>query len=148
MRSRTTRGSSHVGWCPCAASPRCGRRYPGHSVTQQKPIGSKPIPGRKAHDRSRISLHRRWANVRSAHYGEVWDFFPGQLPRKPSRSRYYRDHLYHHASPLGFIRYRDIFNNRYRMGFCLKWTPTEDDASGGRFLFDGDERYNYTQPEK
>jgi hypothetical protein len=48
---------------------------------------------------------------------------------------------------LGFIRYRDIFGNRYRMGFCLKWTTT-DNPSDGRFLFDGDEGYNYTLLEK
>ena len=50
----------------CQEAAPCG----GHSlvriahattgdVAQQKPIGSKPIPGRKAHDRSGISSARR-----------------------------------------------------------------------------------------
>jgi hypothetical protein len=44
---------------------------------------------------------------------------------------------------IGFIRFRDIFDNRHLTGFCLRF-----DKRDGRFFFNGDERYNYTYEEK
>jgi hypothetical protein len=43
---------------------------------------------------------------------------------------------------IGFVRFRDIFDRRHITGFCLRFNKRD-----GRFLFDGDERYNYTRPE-
>jgi hypothetical protein len=43
---------------------------------------------------------------------------------------------------MGFVRFRDIFDKRHITGFCLKFNKAEN-----RFLFDGDERYNYTRNE-
>jgi hypothetical protein len=48
---------------------------------------------------------------------------------------------------LGFIRYRDIGNKKYRTGFCLKWSVPDDGQGSFPFLFEGDERYNYTTEE-
>jgi hypothetical protein len=47
---------------------------------------------------------------------------------------------------MGFVRYRDILNRRYRMGFWLKW-HSGGHGSSGKFLFEGDEDYNYTKQE-
>jgi hypothetical protein len=44
---------------------------------------------------------------------------------------------------IGFVRFRDIFDQRHITGFCLRF-----DKRGGQFLFDGDERYNYTHREQ
>ena len=48
---------------------------------------------------------------------------------------------------LGFVRYRDIFNNKYQTGFCLKWTVPEGRLGSFPFLFEGEDGYNYTEKE-
>jgi hypothetical protein len=43
---------------------------------------------------------------------------------------------------IGFVRFRDIFDRRHITGFCLRFNKADN-----RFLFEGDERYNYTRQE-
>jgi len=43
---------------------------------------------------------------------------------------------------IGYIRYADIFADRYITGFCAVFDPI-----GMRFVLRGDERYNYTRKE-
>lgn len=43
---------------------------------------------------------------------------------------------------LGYVRYRDIFNVCYLLGFCAVY-----DFVGARFVLMGDERYNYVRQE-
>ncbi len=43
---------------------------------------------------------------------------------------------------IGFVRFRDIFDQHHITGFCLRFNKRD-----ARFLFDGDERYNYTRKE-
>jgi hypothetical protein len=44
---------------------------------------------------------------------------------------------------LGYVRYLDIFGNRYITGFCAIFDPIR-----GRFILRGDERYNYAYMEQ
>jgi hypothetical protein len=43
---------------------------------------------------------------------------------------------------MGFVRYRDIFGNRYRSGFCFMLLTAHR-----RFIVAGDDRYNYCRRE-
>jgi hypothetical protein len=43
---------------------------------------------------------------------------------------------------IGFVTFRDIFDKKYVTGFCLKLNRGD-----GKFLFEGDQRYNYTRQE-
>jgi hypothetical protein len=42
----------------------------------------------------------------------------------------------------GYVRYTDIFNKRYILGFCAMY-----DVVSGRFVLMGDDRYNYNREE-
>jgi hypothetical protein len=42
----------------------------------------------------------------------------------------------------GYVRYMDIFNKRYILGFCAMY-----DVVSGRFVLMGDDRYNYNREE-
>ena len=77
MRSRTARGSSYVGWCPCAVigaaligedgvrdvttAPRngcCGRRYRQQVLAIRYPAPTVGLP--PSYRLATIALHRRW----------------------------------------------------------------------------------------
>jgi hypothetical protein len=44
---------------------------------------------------------------------------------------------------IGFVRFRDIFDSRYTLGFCAKF-----DRKGGNFVLDGGKGYNYQTQQK
>jgi hypothetical protein len=44
---------------------------------------------------------------------------------------------------IGYVRYADIFGNRYVTGFCAMHDPVS-----WEFVLRGSDRYNYTRPEK
>jgi hypothetical protein len=48
---------------------------------------------------------------------------------------------------IGFVRYRDIGNRKYRTGFCMKWSVPGDKEGSFPFLFIGEDGYNYTREE-
>ena len=43
----------------------------------------------------------------------------------------------------GYVRYTDIFNKRYILGWCFMYQ-----IDSGRFILKGDDRYNYIREEK
>ncbi len=58
--------------------------------------------------------------------------FITENPRTPKSSIFF----------LGFVRYEDIFRNRFVLGFCLEF-----DRKGNRWVLSGDKDYNYCRKE-